>query len=257
MRKVTLSIPLAVLALCLGAVQLTAQQPGGSNFQWYIGGQGGIINFATIEGRQTVPLGGAQLLITGRRTGLLLSVDQGFGSNEQGVYTLQAVNAQDTVVGEQAVAASFTNIRKYSAMLVAFPIRGPITPFFGIGVGILHTSGNTPDDRFTKLGARASDRLSAGSTSRSAGSALSVSTRSPPPRLSRWSPRGSATEAGWSRLAICLPAPPTPSALACGSAWATRGRGRAAAAIEAREASYYTGGRSLRPSARCFSGKPR
>ena len=150
MRKVTLSIPLAVLALCLGAVQLTAQQPGGSNFQWYIGGQGGIINFATIEGRQTVPLGGAQLLITGRRTGLLLSVDQGFGSNEQGVYTLQAISSTDTVLSQQAVAASFTNIRKYSAMLVAFPIRGPITPFFGIGVGILHTSGNTPDDRFTK-----------------------------------------------------------------------------------------------------------
>jgi hypothetical protein len=150
MRKVTLSIPLAVLALCLGAVQLTAQQPGGSNFQWYIGGQGGIINFETIEGRQTVPLGGAQLLVTGRRTGLLLSVDQGFGSNEQGMYLLQAVNAQDTVVGQEFVAVSFTNIRKYSAMLVAFPIRGPITPFFGIGVGILHTSGHTPDDGFSK-----------------------------------------------------------------------------------------------------------
>ena len=150
MRKVTLSVPLAVLALCLGAVQLTAQQPGGSNFQWYIGGQGGIINFETIEGRQTVPLGGAQLLVTGRRTGLLLSVDQGFGSNEQGMYLLQAVSAQDTVVGQQLVAVSFTNIRKYSAMLVAFPIRGPITPFFGIGVGILHTSGHTPDDGFSK-----------------------------------------------------------------------------------------------------------
>jgi hypothetical protein len=150
MRKVTLSVPLAVLALCLGAVQLTAQQPGGSNFQWYIGGQGGIINFETIEGRQTVPLGGAQLLVTGRRTGLLLSVDQGFGSNEQGIYLLQAVNAQDTVVGQQLVAVSYTNIRKYSAMLVAFPIRGPITPFFGIGVGILHTSGHTPDDGFSK-----------------------------------------------------------------------------------------------------------
>jgi hypothetical protein len=150
MRKVTLSVPLAVLALCLGAVQLTAQQPGGSNFQWYIGGQGGIINFETIEGRQTVPLGGAQLLVTGRRTGLLLSVDQGFGSNEQGMYLLQAVNAQDTVVGEQLVAVSFTNIRMYSAMRVAFPIRGPITPFFGSGVGILHTSGHTPDDGFSK-----------------------------------------------------------------------------------------------------------
>jgi hypothetical protein len=150
MRKVTLSIPVAVLALCLGAAQLPAQQPGSGNFQWFVGGQGGVINFETIEGRQTVPLGGGHLLIMGRRTGLLLSVDQGFGSNEQGVYLMQAANANDSVVSAGLVAVSFTNIRKYSAMLVAHPIRGPITPFFGIGVGILHTSGHTPDDGFSK-----------------------------------------------------------------------------------------------------------
>jgi hypothetical protein len=150
MRKVTLSIPVAVLALCLGAAQLPAQQPGSSNFQWYVGGQGGIINFETIEGRQTVPLGGGHLLVMGRRTGLLISVDQGFGSNEQGMYLLQDVNESDSVVAQGLVAVSFTNIRKYSAMLMAHPIRGPITPFFGIGVGILHTSGHTPDDSFSK-----------------------------------------------------------------------------------------------------------
>jgi hypothetical protein len=150
MRKVTLSIPVAVLALCLGAAQLPAQQPGSGNFQWFVGGQGGVINFETIEGRQTVPTGGGHLLVMGRRTGLLLSVDQGFGSNEQGMYLLQDVNEQDSVVAQGLVAVSFTNIRKYSAMLVAHPIRGPITPFFGIGVGILHTSGHTPDDGFSK-----------------------------------------------------------------------------------------------------------
>jgi hypothetical protein len=150
MRKVTLSIPVAVLALCLGAAQLPAQSPGSGNFQWYIGGQGGVINFQTIEGRQTVPDGGAHLLVMGRRTGLLLSVDQGFGSNEQGMYTLQTISSGNVVVDQQLVAVSFTNIRKYSAMLVAHPIRGPITPFFGIGVGILHTSGHTPDDSFSK-----------------------------------------------------------------------------------------------------------
>lgn len=150
MRKVTLSIPVAVLALCLGAAQLPAQQPGSSNFQWYIGGQGGIINFETIEGRQTVPLGGAHLLITGRRTGLLLSVEQGFGSNEQGAYTLQTLDNNGALLDQQSIGVSFTNIRKYSAMLLALPIRGPATPFFGIGVGILHTSGHTPDDNFSK-----------------------------------------------------------------------------------------------------------
>jgi hypothetical protein len=150
MRKVTLSIPVAVLALCLGAAQLPAQQPGSRNFQWYVGGQGGIMNFMTIEGRQTVPLGGAQLLVTGRRTGLLLSVEQGFGSNEQGIYTLQTINNADVLVDQQSIGVTFSSIRKYSAMLLALPIRGPATPFFGIGVGILHTSGHTPDDDFTK-----------------------------------------------------------------------------------------------------------
>jgi len=150
MRMVTLSIPVTVLALCLGAAQLSAQQPGSSNFQWFIGGQGGVINFKTIEGRQTVPLGGAHMLITGRRTGLLLSVEQGFGSSEQGVYTLQTTDASNQLVDQQAVGVSFSNIRKYSAMLVVLPIKGPASPFFGIGVGILHTSNHTPDDDFTR-----------------------------------------------------------------------------------------------------------
>jgi hypothetical protein len=150
MRKVTLSIPVAVLALCLTAAQLPAQQPGSGNFQWYIGGQGGILNFETIEGRHTIPLAGAHLLVTARRTGLLLSVDEGLGSSEVGVYTLQTVDATGAVVQQEAVAAGFKDLRKYSATLLAFPIKGPATPYFGIGVGILHTSGNTPNDGFTK-----------------------------------------------------------------------------------------------------------
>jgi hypothetical protein len=149
MRKVILSMPVVALALCLGAAQLSAQQPG-STFQWYIGGHGGILNFETIEGRHTIPTFGGHLLITARRTGLLLSVDEGIGSDEVGVYTVQTISSTNTVVGQQAVAAGFKDLRKYSATLLAFPIKGPATPYFGIGVGILHTSGNTPDDSFTK-----------------------------------------------------------------------------------------------------------
>src|SRR4051812_42848588 len=150
MRKVTLSIPVAVLALCLAAAQLPAQQPGSGNFQWYIGGQGGILNFESIEGRHTIPLAGAHLLVTARRTGLLLSVEEGLGSSEIGVYTMQDLDESGAVVQQQVVAAGFKDLRKYSATLLAFPIKGPATPYFGIGVGILHTSGNTPDDDFTK-----------------------------------------------------------------------------------------------------------
>jgi hypothetical protein len=146
MRVVTL-IPVAALALCLGTAQLTAQQPGNGTFQWYVGGHGGIINFNTpAAGHQTDPLGGAHLLITARRTGLLLSVEQSFGSAKQAGYTMQIFDSTGTFVSQQAVPVTFKYLRKYSAMLMAFPIRGPATPFFGIGVGVMHTGGHNPDD---------------------------------------------------------------------------------------------------------------
>jgi hypothetical protein len=130
MRKVILSISVAVLAFGLGAAQLRAQQPGGGAFQWYIGGQGGLFNFKTSDQAwKSVFTAGGSLLITARRTGLLLSVDEAFGSNEHFVYT-------DGLGGTQV--ATFNDIRKYSATLVAFPLKIPIQPYFGLGVGLIH-----------------------------------------------------------------------------------------------------------------------
>jgi hypothetical protein len=145
MRMVTLSIPVA-LALCLGAAQLSAQEPGNSTFQWYVGGHGGIMNFETpLEGRETKPMGGAHLLITARRTGLLLSVEQSFGSSSSAFTNITVLDSTDAVQSSEDVFQTFKYLRKYSAMLMAFPIKGPLTPFFGIGVGILHAGGYTPD----------------------------------------------------------------------------------------------------------------
>jgi hypothetical protein len=151
MRMVTRIFPLAALILGLGVHQVSAQQPGNGTFQWYIGGQGGVMNFESpVEGRKTQALGGAQLLITARRTGLLLSIDQNFGPTVQSGYTLQVFDTAGTLVSQEAVPVSFKYIRRYSAMLVAFPIKGPITPFFGLGVGIQHTGGHSPDDGFAR-----------------------------------------------------------------------------------------------------------
>lgn len=151
MRMVTRIIPLAALVLGLGAHQLSAQQPGNGAFQWYFGGQGGIMNFESpVEGHKTQPMGGAHLLITARRTGLLLSVEQSFGPTVQSGYTLQVFDSSGAFVDQQVIPVTFKYLRKYSAMLVAFPIKGPITPFFGIGVGIQHSGGHTPDDSFSK-----------------------------------------------------------------------------------------------------------
>jgi hypothetical protein len=130
MRKITLRFPVVALALCLGAAQLEAQQPGNGDFQWYIGANGGIMSFRTpAQERGTIPMGGGQVLITARRTGLLISVEEALGSDELSSYV-------DGVGQTQFV--SFDDIRKYSATLMAFPLRIPIQPYFGVGFGIIH-----------------------------------------------------------------------------------------------------------------------
>jgi hypothetical protein len=145
MRMVTLSIPVA-LALCLGVAQLSAQEPGNSTFQWYVGGHGGIMNYETpLDGRETKPMGGAQLLVTARRTGLLLSVEQSFGSSSSSFTNITVLDSTGATQSSEDVFQTFKYLRKYSAMLMAFPIKGPLTPFFGIGVGILHAGGYTPE----------------------------------------------------------------------------------------------------------------
>lgn len=149
MRKVTRSIPV-VLALCLGAANLSAQQPGNGTFQWYVGGHGGVMNYGTAAGRDNAPLGGAHLLVTARRTGLFLSVEQGFNADGAGTYTVQTVDPDGAPLSNQTLATTFSNIRKYSAVLMAFPIRGPATPFFGIGVGVLHTGDHSVSDDATE-----------------------------------------------------------------------------------------------------------
>jgi hypothetical protein len=149
MRMVTLSIPVA-LALCVGAAQLSAQQPGNGTFQWYVGGQGGVMNFGMAAERENLVLGGAHLLVTARRTGLLLSVEQGFDADGAGTYNVTTFDDEGTTLSNETLATSFSYIRKYSAMLMAFPIKGPATPYFGIGVGILHTGGHSADDEIVK-----------------------------------------------------------------------------------------------------------
>ncbi len=149
MRMVTLSIPVA-LALCVGAAQLSAQQPGNGTFQWYVGGHGGVMNFGMAAERENLALGGAHLLVTARRTGLLLSVEQGFDADGAGTYNVQTFDDEGTTISNQTLATTFSYIRKYSAVLMAFPIKGPATPFFGIGVGLLHTGGHSADDEIVK-----------------------------------------------------------------------------------------------------------
>jgi hypothetical protein len=130
MRMLTRSIPVAAVALALGALPAAAQEPGNGNFQWYVGAQGGVMLFDTpVQDREAMPTFGGQTLIVARRTGLLLSVEEGVGDAEQSAYA--------DATGVQTV--TFNDIRKYSAVLMAFPIKAAAQPYLGVGYGIIHT----------------------------------------------------------------------------------------------------------------------
>jgi hypothetical protein len=135
MRTLIRSIPAAALVLGLGTAHLEAQAPGNGNFQWYLGGQGGVMFFKTpTQGRSGIPTFGGQTLIVAKRTGLLLSFEEGVGSKETSAYT----------DGNGVQSVTFNDIRKYSAILMAFPIRSAAQPYLGVGYGILHVVNPTP-----------------------------------------------------------------------------------------------------------------
>src|SRR3954452_19554064 len=103
MRTLIRSIPAAALALCVGTAHLAAQAPGNGNFQWYVGGQGGVTFFKTpSQGSSGIPTFGGHTLIVEKRTGLMLSFDEAVGSNEQSAYT----------DGNGVQSVTFNDIRK-------------------------------------------------------------------------------------------------------------------------------------------------
>jgi hypothetical protein len=93
-------------------------------------------------------MAGGQLTIVSRRTGLTISVDEAFGSDELSSYTTGTGGTQ---------TVTFNDIRKYSAVLMAWPLRMPIQPFLGVGLGIMHvvnpfTGSEATDVRAEELG---------------------------------------------------------------------------------------------------------
>jgi hypothetical protein len=146
MRILKQSMALVALGSLLLVAPAAAQKAGTSPFKWYVGGHGGVTSFRTnAGGRELMPVAGGHILITAKRTGLLLSVDQGFGSDEP-TQTLFEVRdtASNTTVQSGVSNWTFQGIRRYSAILMAYPLRNAnIQPFIGIGGGIAHTTGNS------------------------------------------------------------------------------------------------------------------
>src|SRR5690242_17473702 len=79
---------LAIGVLGLGATTRLAAQQDDSQFRWYLGAQGGVMGFGTrLQTRSWIPAVGGSLLVTAKRTGLLIGIDEALGSDELTGYT--------------------------------------------------------------------------------------------------------------------------------------------------------------------------
>ncbi len=137
-RTVTV-LGLASLAL---APSLAAQVTGFETYRWYIGAQAGATIFETeTQTKGAIITGGVHMLVTAKRTGLILAVEEGFKKNQSSSY------ADATVLGGSRQVL-FNNLRKYSASLVVFPLRTLAQPYVGVGAGYIHTVKNYPQGFF-------------------------------------------------------------------------------------------------------------
>ncbi len=135
--RATRALSLAGFGLALTAGPIDAQQWDDS-FKWYVGAQGGIMGFETpTQTRSWIPTGGGHLFVMAKRTGLIISVDQAFGSNEGTGYS-------DVTVPTGVRPVDFKSLRRYSALLTGYPTRGSTQPYFGIGFGILQVVSPEP-----------------------------------------------------------------------------------------------------------------
>jgi hypothetical protein len=139
MSVLSRKIPLVALVCGLGASSLSAQSlHRKDDFQWYVGGQAGVLIYKTpTQSRGGNLLVGAHTLIKARRTGLLLSVDEMVAKDQTSSFSSSASPG-----GTESV--TFNDIRRYTATLMAFPVRSAMQPYLGVGVGLMHVVNPQP-----------------------------------------------------------------------------------------------------------------
>jgi hypothetical protein len=129
MRRLSRSLVLVATALFAHGRIARAQEVGEDSFKWYVGAQTGITGFRTqSQGYKGAFTFGVHMLVTARRTGIILALEEGF-KNNQGTGTF-----------------AFNDTRRYSATLVAFPFRSHLQPYFGIGAGIFESVNEYPEN---------------------------------------------------------------------------------------------------------------
>lgn len=130
--KMFTRLAMTAALVTLVSSSLSAQGGGRNPFSWYLGAHGGVMMFETPRQESGgIPVAGGNLLITAKRTALMLSIEEGFGSDELSSFV-------DPTAPTQSRDVTFNNIRKYSAVLMAYPFRSHAQPFVGVGFGLVH-----------------------------------------------------------------------------------------------------------------------
>jgi len=129
------------LACLAQAPSLSAQSIiGFDSFKWYVGAQGGVTIFETpSQTRGGIFTAGGHLMVTARKTGLVLSV-------EEGIKTNQVTSFPDATAPNGLRRVAFNDLRKYSASVLVFPFRTIAQPYLGLGVGLMQTVKEYPQD---------------------------------------------------------------------------------------------------------------
>jgi hypothetical protein len=103
-----------------GTLPSSALAQRNDSYTWKLGLQAGSMILQTrTQDSELIPSAGAHVLIMGRRGGLLAGVDEAFGSDEKSGLIV------------------FNDVRRYQAVLMAFPVAAPLEPYFGVGGGIM------------------------------------------------------------------------------------------------------------------------
>jgi hypothetical protein len=141
MRMLSRIIPVVALAVLTLSPSLGAQEKRtGDAFSWYVGPQGGTIIFETPnQTRGAIPSVGGHFLIMARRTGLLLSFDEGIADN-------QKTSFADPSAPGGVRNVTFNDLRKYSAILVAYPFAAICSRSWA-SASILQAANSTPEHR--------------------------------------------------------------------------------------------------------------
>jgi hypothetical protein len=172
-------LPLAALVLLVPASASQAQsarsesasvaQAHDDRFKWFFGAQAGALFFETpAQTSSGMPAVGAHLAVVSRRGGLMLGIDEAFGSNEPSAFL-------DPNTGNQVQTVQFDRIRRYGFNLTGYPVRGSLEPYLGLGFGLLQvlspelTGTFTSEEQLALSSAEARDRAASGFVSLLAG----------------------------------------------------------------------------------------